>query len=251
MEMKRLEISRLMDQYQDNEFFPESGNTADPEAVKRWVLANARVPARKKGMTRKKKLLIAAGLAAVMVMLVGAGFPAMVYRLVSGTLTFEQTPNIRRITYEGSTFMEVEDGRLFFVLEEERTDITNLVSADTPYIYNGSDPETGMIYFLIMGGTPEKYGWLEWIKVPDLFKGDGEVQEVVDEEGRLCTYHFSCVQYDEQGERYAYGTGGGGMDALDWQTVKDFPWLIAAAEELHIPFSDSKSGSGEIFYAPF
>lgn len=245
--MKRLEISRLMDEYQDNEFCPEGGSIAEPEAVKRRVLAKARVLAQKKRTTGKKKLLLAAGLAAVMVVLVGAGFPSMVYRLVSGTLAFEQTPDSRKIIYEGSSFLELEDGRLFFALEGERTDITDLISADAPYIYDGSDPETGMVYYVIMGGTPEQYGWLEWIKVPNPF-GDGEI---VDEEGRLCTYHFNCVTYNEQGERNAYATGGAGMDALDWQDAKDFPWLIAAAEELHIPFVDSESGNADIFYAPF
>ena len=42
MNMKRLEISRLMDEYQDNEFFPEEGSSAGTQAVKDRVLAQAR-----------------------------------------------------------------------------------------------------------------------------------------------------------------------------------------------------------------
>ena len=84
--MKRLRISKLMDEYTDTEVFPEGGSTADPEAVKRWVLSHAERPVKKlapqkKSMPRKKKLWLAAALAAVMVVLVGAGVPYMQHRL--------------------------------------------------------------------------------------------------------------------------------------------------------------------------
>ena len=42
------------------------------------------------------------------------------------------------------------DGQLFFVLNEERTDITDKISDDTPYIYDGSDPETGLTYYFFL-----------------------------------------------------------------------------------------------------
>ena len=74
--MKKLEISRLMDEYTDNEFFPQEGETADPPAVKARVLAQA-APANRRA-PRKKRLLWAAALAAVMVLLVGAGLPNIV-----------------------------------------------------------------------------------------------------------------------------------------------------------------------------
>ena len=37
--MRRLEISRLMDEYVDNEFFPQDREAADAQAVKARVLA--------------------------------------------------------------------------------------------------------------------------------------------------------------------------------------------------------------------
>lgn len=61
--MRRFEISRLMDEYEDNEFFPQGGETADLQAVKARVLAQA-APAGRRRMPRKKKLLLAAALAA-------------------------------------------------------------------------------------------------------------------------------------------------------------------------------------------
>lgn len=248
--MKQLEISRLMDEYQDNEIFPEEGCAAEPEAVKARVLAKVKPPARKRRLTGRKKLLLAAGLAAALVLLVGAGFPSMVYRLANSTLRFEQTPNSTSVAYEhGTSSMTAEDGRLFFVLDGERTDITDLIDADTPYIYDGSDPETGMTYYLIMGGTPEHYGWLEWVKVPNPYVAeDGEPTPVLDADGRFTTYDLTIVTCE--GERYATGTGGAGLGALFWSDVKDHPWLIAGAKQLGIPFVDPESGTDEVFYAP-
>ena len=57
--MKRLEISRLMDEYEDNEFFPQGGETADLQAVKARVLAQA-APAKQRRMLLKMTLLAAA-----------------------------------------------------------------------------------------------------------------------------------------------------------------------------------------------
>ena len=60
--MKRLEISRLMDEYTDTEFFPAGGSAADTQAVHERVLAQA-APAKKKRMPPLTKVLIAAALA--------------------------------------------------------------------------------------------------------------------------------------------------------------------------------------------
>ena len=70
--MKRLEISKLMDEYVDTEFFPEGGGTADLQAVKARVLARAE-PAKKRPRPHLKTVLIAAALAAVGVLCVAAG----------------------------------------------------------------------------------------------------------------------------------------------------------------------------------
>lgn len=60
--MKKLEISRLMDEYTDTEVFPEGGNAVDVQAVKDRVLARA-VPAKKRRAPHWKTTLIAAALA--------------------------------------------------------------------------------------------------------------------------------------------------------------------------------------------
>lgn len=254
MGMKHLEISKLMDEYQDHEFFPEGESAAGPEAVKDRVLAKINPAAGKRRLSGKKKLFLAAGLAAAL-LLIGAGLPSVVhqvYRLVNTTLSFVQTPDGTGVTYEhGTSSMVAEEGRLFFVLDEERTDITDLISADTPYIYDGSDPETGLTYYLIMGGTPENYGWLEWVKVPNPYVAeDGQPTPVLDEDGRLTSYNLCTFLYNEGSGEYEHGPGSTGQGELNWARMKDFPWLIAGAKQLNLPFVDSSSGTNEIFYAP-
>ena len=82
--MKRLEISKLMDGYTDEEFFPGGGETANPEAVKARVLARVEVPAKKRPRPHLKTVLIAAALAAVGVLCVAAGLPMTTYQLFTG-----------------------------------------------------------------------------------------------------------------------------------------------------------------------
>ncbi|MCI8329632.1 MAG: hypothetical protein HFG02_08515 [Oscillibacter sp.] len=250
--MEHLEISKIMDEYTDTEFFPVGASDVDPEAVKARVLAGIKAPTMRKRMSQKKKLLLAAGLAAALV-LMGAGLPSLVhqaYRLLNTTLTFEQNPDSKSVTYEhGASSIEVEDGRLFFVLDEERTDITDFISDDTPYIYDGSDPETGLTYYLIMGGTPENYGWLEWVKVPNPYMAeDGDPTPVLDQNGRLTSYNLCTFLYNEESGEYDSGPGATGLGELDWAYMEDFLWLIAGAKQLGLPFVDSDSGTNDVFY---
>ena len=252
--MKHLEISKIMDEYTDTEFFPADTSAVDPEAVKARVLAGIKAPTGRKQLPRKKKLLLAAGLAAALV-LMGAGLPSLVhqtYQLLNTTLTFEQNPDSRSVTYEHGAFsIEVEDGRLFFVLDGERTDITDIISEDTPYIYDGSDPETGLTYYLIIGGTPKNYGWLEWVNVPNPYmEENGAPTPVLDQDGRLTSYNLCTFLYNEESGEYDSGPGSTGLGELDWAYMEDFPWLIAGAKQLNIPFVDSDSGTDDVFYLP-
>lgn len=254
MDMKHLEISRLMDEYQDHEFFPEGESAAGPDAVKDRVLARTKAPMGKGWLSSRKKLFLVAGLAAALV-LMGAGLPSVihqVHRLVNTTLAFDQTPGGTSVSFEhNDSAMKVEDGRLYFELDGVRTDITDLIGADTPYIYDGSDPETGLTYYLIMGGTPENYGWLEWVKVPNPYVAeDGEPTPALDEDGRLTSYNLCTFLYNEESEAYDYGPGSTGMGELNWANLQDFPWLIAGAKQLGLPFVDSNSGTDAVFYAP-
>lgn len=229
--MKRLRISSLMDEYTDTEFFPEGGSAVSSEAVKDRVLAGVNIRMRKKQMPRKKKILLTAALAAAMVLLMGAGYPFFQHLLVNGELSFRQTADGRITSFvEYGPVIEEEDGRLFFAPKDgQRIDITDLVSEETPYIYDGGDPDTELTYYIIMGGTPECYGWLTWIRTPNPFD-DGDAP-AVDEDGFYTAY--DCSINNESG---LMGYGGMGIGALEWNDSMDHPWLLAGAEQLGITF---------------
>ena len=231
--MKRLRISKLMDEYTDTEFFPAGGSAVSPERVKARVLAQAKAAAptrRKQKMPRKKKILLAVALAAAMVLLMAAGYPYFHYQLVRGSLTFGQEADGKYISYlESCRIVEVEDGRLYFAPEDgQRIDITDLVSEETPYIYDGSDPDAGLTYYIIMGGTPECYGWLTWISMPN-----PQYEPKAYQRKTIKAYHYyiSDIWIGSQ-----TGHMGLDVDAVEWWDSMDHPWLLAGAERLGITF---------------
>lgn len=232
--MKRLEISRLMDEYTDNEFFPQGGEAADTQAVKERVLAQA-APA--KQMPKRKKMFIAAALAAVMVVLVGAGFPYIQHQLVGGTLSFEQTTDGRITAFvHNSEVLKREDGRLYFAQDNgQRIDVTDLISENTPYIYDGSDPDTGMIYYVILGGTPESYGWFEWVQTPYPFE-DGATN--FDENGNPVTINFNFVINTPDADGSDNRRSVGGFETVYLDDSMNLPWLLVGTEQLGITFQD-------------
>ena len=235
--MKRLRISKLMDEYTDTEFFPTGGSAVSPERVKARVLAQAMAAAptrRKQKMPRKKKILLAAALAAAMVLLMAAGYPLFQRQLVNGSLSFGQDERGRFVSFEAhGSIMEVEDGRLYYTPEDgQRVDVTDLVSEETPYIYDGSDPDNGLTYYIIMGGTPECYGWFTWVRTPNPFY-DGDAP-AVDKDGFETAYHF---RISNGSSRMGLGSlGGPGGYILEWNDNMDHPWLLAGAEQLGITF---------------
>lgn len=235
--MKRLRISRLMDEYTDTEFFPAGGSAVNPQAVKGWVLANAKAPSKGNQASKRKKVLLAAALAAVLVVLVGAGLPYIQHQLVNGMLSFEKTTDGRITSYvHYGSVVELKDGRLFFNLDNrQQMDISDLVSTETPYIYDGSDSETGMIYYIIMGGTPECYGYVELIDVsvaPSDFSFGPVTAVGVD--GVKMTTMYGITGYSGENDRYS----SGGFDVLELCGEMKLPWLLAGAEELGITFVD-------------
>ena len=171
MDMKRLEISRLMDEYQDDEFFPEGGTTADAQAVKERVLAQIGT-VKKRRVPSLKVVLLAAALTVGCLLCIAASLPTKVYHLVTGgTVTVHYGPNgytSTDFTHDAAQNLVVlEDGRIWLDLNGERTDITGLIDAETPYIVESTDPDTGFLGILIVGGTPGDLGWAYWQQKSD------------------------------------------------------------------------------------
>ncbi len=226
MDMKRLEISKLMDEYVDTEFFPEAGTAADAQAVKARVLAKA-APAKRRRRPLKMALL-AAALTVGCVLCVAAGLPTTVYHLVTGgTVTVQRGPD----GYESYDFSNqfpvnpvvLEDGRLWLVIGDERTDVTDLIDMETPYILEHTDPESGLSNYLIVGGTPEDFGYCSFQESPSGgYFGGGS--------GSCYTFYSTIdgVPYDVRSltpEQYEQRDPGGDYD--EWR-----PWYLNAMEQL-------------------
>ena len=225
--MKQLEISKLMDEYVDNEFCPEEGSATSTAAVKTRVLAQVS-PVKKRRMPRWKTALIAAALAAGALLSIAAGLPTTVYHLLSGgTATVQQGPNGYKSYDFSNQFptepVVLEDGRLWLVLDGERTDITDQIDMETPYIMERTDPESGLSNFLIVGGTPEDFGYCSYQETPSGgFAGGGS--------GGCYTPYSTIdgVPYDARDltpEQYEQRDPGGDYD--EWR-----PWYLNAMEQL-------------------
>ena len=101
---------------------------------------------------------------------VAAGLPQTVSHLIGGDfLIFQTDPNnylqIDLRAAESDPLI-LENGRLWLVLDGERTDITDLIDSETPYIIKDTDPDTGLKNYLVLGGTPEDFGWQWWAETP-------------------------------------------------------------------------------------
>ena len=174
MEMKRLEISRLMDEYSDTEFFPEGGSAADTQAVKDRVLAQA-APAKTRRMPPLTKVLIAAALAVgCLTLSVMADLPQRVYgAILGGTVIAEPIQLENGFQSTQYTLTDVgwerpivlEEGRLWLTIDGTRTDVTDLIDAETPYIVSRTFPENNNTAHLVVGGTPEDFGYVQFIEL--------------------------------------------------------------------------------------
>ena len=171
MSLRKVDISELMDAYEDTEFLPEEDVSVNTDKIKQEV-ANI---VKGKRRTGRKLILLAAALAACLA-LAGWTWGERVYQFISGsTLSAGGNPAAGSISVDltdglneagDSAIIALEEGRLWFVAGEERVDVTDLVDEETPYIWTQRQ-EDGSLHYIIVGGTPEDYGWFEGMKFPD------------------------------------------------------------------------------------
>ena len=173
MSWRKVDISRLMDAYEDTEFLPKEEILVNTEHIKQEVIRAVKVKRR----TVKKTALVAAALVACLA-LAGWAWGERVYQFISGsTLSAGGNPAAGSISVDltdglneagDSAIITLEEGRLWFVATGERIDVTDLVDEATPYVWTRW-LEDGSLHYIIVGGTPEDYGWAEGVK----FAGGG------------------------------------------------------------------------------
>lgn len=171
MSWRKVDISRLMDAYEDTEFMPEEEILVDTERIKREVIKTVKGKRR----TSRRVAIVAAALCACLA-LAGWTYGERIYQLLSGqTMEVGGGGGIGSITVDltdglddngDPTIIALEEGRLWFVAGEERVDVTDLVDEETPYVWT-QWMEDGSLHYIIVGGTPEDYGWSEGMKFPD------------------------------------------------------------------------------------
>ena len=264
--MKReIDITELMDNYTDNEF--NIGGEAGVEAEKVVSAVLPQVKQRKK-VKPLFKVLIAAAVVAVCVI---GGTAAAIANPVIMTGRFI-TPTGTEFEYKvdgngaydvvtrGDTVMPIksEDGKLYFVLNGESVDVTDIVDRETPYIYSYDIDENEKPGYIIVGGTPEEYGYVELYYVeeagwfssghaegdhlsgyvgvryinnkPEIsyntiqLDDDGMVIQSVDDDG---TIHFSYITDHDH-------TGKTGIPSAGERDGCPEAWLLSAVEQIGI-----------------
>lgn len=170
MNLKRIDLFQLMNAFQDEEFEPEEECFVDENKVKETVMTQVRQKKRK----GRKVLVLAAALAACLA-LAGWSYGEQIIHLLSGGQVIRGGTGgagygtvIMSDGYDENgnpTIISLEDGRLWFVAGGQRVDVTDQVDEETPYVYTATDEE-GNLHYIIVGGTPEDYGWFEGIKLP-------------------------------------------------------------------------------------
>ena len=162
--MKKYEITELMREYTDEEFGIEGENAADCDKVLASVMGQVKP---KKRMKPLFKVLAAAAAAVVLAGAVAAGtaltgsFTTITGRHVEYEFDYDEegfkTGWARTTTRELEDVLTLQDGRLYFNINGESTDITDLIDRKTPYIYTYALPESEKPAYVIAGGTAEEY----------------------------------------------------------------------------------------------
>ena len=121
--------------------------------------------------------------------------------------------------------VEIRDGRMWFVADGKELDITDLVDVDTPYIYTSTLAD-GHISHVIVGGTPEDYGYAEYVLrldgTPLGISGTGFCRVEIVKEGTKRPADYTAPGMEEQvfvitGEEHVTHYAN---------------WMLAAAEQL-------------------
>lgn len=116
---------------------------------------------RKRG--KQRFVLLPAALAAAVILMGAVGVPT-IYNLVSGSGVRQNETRFSVDFSNENPPAAVKDGRLWFIADGQCIDITDITDGETPYICTSVNPDTGSRAYIIVGGTPDDFGYAEiWI----------------------------------------------------------------------------------------
>lgn len=135
------------------------------------IKESKKAPSRLKKRPGHLRLLLAAAVALLAMVLTGFAFGEQIFSLLGGGRI------VRSVTEEGEDSVSVDTGfavdpavvwndRIFFTLDSSYTDITDQCSDTDYYQYESTDPD-GSRHTVLIGGTPDHVGWAEFTLLPD------------------------------------------------------------------------------------
>lgn len=118
---------------------------------------------------RPSRLLLCAALAAGCVLLAAMGTERLLPLLSGGRLVIQPDGSWSATNVGGEVQdpIVLEDGRLWFVANGERLDLTELVDEETSYLYTFAGEGSHLTHYVAVGGTAEDFGWAEWLQEGD------------------------------------------------------------------------------------
>lgn len=123
-------------------------------------------PERARKRPKVSRLLLCAALSAGCVLLAAMGTERLLPLLSGGRLVIQPDGSWSATNVGGEVQdpIVLEDGRLWFVANGERLDLTELVDGETSYIYTFTGEGSHLTHYVAVGGTVEDFGWAEWLR---------------------------------------------------------------------------------------
>ena len=161
--MRELKISRLMDDYVDNEVCIEGDTLVNNEELKSLVLGQAKTKRRMKPLL-KTIMVAAAAMAALSMIMAATTIIGGRFTTVNGGIgTYEHYPSgAASASFDiGEDVLVKEGDRLYFVIDDKKTDITDIIDPKKSYIYSYNVKGNNQPIHIIIGGTPEHYSYVQ------------------------------------------------------------------------------------------
>lgn len=118
----------------------------------------------------------------------------------------EETGELLEFSNDGHTFIETGDGKMYFSVDGQYIDITDMTSMEKPYIYTYVD-DADVEHLLIIGGVPENFG--------------------------VCEFYRDATNTEQSWNGWI---GGYSENYFDNQKEQVYPWVAAGWEECDIPW---------------